>query len=69
MRDLRDRDETRFEELIDLVVSIIPLMVMALGMVSASLSFLHLLSIKNNWRLRVRVFAEDDDFPVVALGC
>lgn len=25
----------------------------------------HLLSIKNNWRLRVRVFAEDDDFPSV----
>ncbi len=26
----------------------------------------HLLSIKNNWRLRVRVFAEDDEFPSVA---
>jgi len=25
----------------------------------------HLLSIANNWRLRVRVFAEDDEFPVV----
>jgi NADH-quinone oxidoreductase subunit C len=25
----------------------------------------HLLSIANNWRLRVRVFAPDDDFPVV----
>jgi NADH-quinone oxidoreductase subunit C len=25
----------------------------------------HLLSIVNNWRLRVRVFAEDDEFPVV----
>ncbi len=25
----------------------------------------HLLSISNNWRLRVRVFAEDDDFPAV----
>ena len=25
----------------------------------------HLLSITNNWRLRVRVFAEDDEFPVV----
>ena len=25
----------------------------------------HLLSIANNWRLRVRVFAEDDAFPVV----
>ena len=26
----------------------------------------HLLSIKNNWRLRLRVFAEDDGFPRVA---
>jgi len=25
----------------------------------------HLLSIENNWRLRLRVFAEDDGFPVV----
>ncbi|KWR89821.1 NADH-quinone oxidoreductase subunit C [Cupriavidus sp. IDO] len=26
----------------------------------------HLLSITHNWRLRVRVFAPDDDFPVLA---
>ena len=26
----------------------------------------HLLSLANNWRLRVRVFAPDDDFPMVA---
>jgi NADH-quinone oxidoreductase subunit C len=26
----------------------------------------HLLSLEHNWRLRVRVFAPDDDFPVVA---
>lgn len=26
----------------------------------------HLLSVANNWRLRVRVFADDDEFPVVA---
>ena len=26
---------------------------------------LHLLSINHNWRLRVRVFAADDDFPVI----
>jgi len=25
----------------------------------------HLLSIKHNWRLRLRAFAEDDDFPVL----
>ncbi len=26
----------------------------------------HLLSIENNWRLRVRTWAEDDEFPVIA---
>jgi len=26
----------------------------------------HLLSVEHNWRLRLRVFAPDDDFPVVA---
>ncbi len=26
----------------------------------------HLLSIKHNWRLRVRVFCPDDDFPAIA---
>ncbi len=26
----------------------------------------HLLSVANNWRLRVRVFADDEDFPSVA---
>lgn len=26
----------------------------------------HLMSVKHNWRLRVRVFAEDDDMPLVA---
>jgi NADH-quinone oxidoreductase subunit C len=27
---------------------------------------LHLLSVSNNWRLRVRVFAPDDDMPLIA---
>jgi NADH-quinone oxidoreductase subunit C len=26
----------------------------------------HLMSVKHNWRLRVRVFAEDDEMPLVA---
>ncbi|WP_144155789.1 NADH-quinone oxidoreductase subunit C [Paraburkholderia sp. BCC1885] len=26
---------------------------------------LHLLSVRNNWRLRVRVFAQDDDVPLI----
>jgi len=28
-------------------------------------SVMHLLSVTNNWRLRVRVFCPDDDFPVL----
>ncbi|MFN3885590.1 MAG: NADH-quinone oxidoreductase subunit C [Aquabacterium sp.] len=30
---------------------------------------LHLLSISKNWRLRVKTFAPDDDFPVLASLC
>ena len=29
----------------------------------------HLLSIKNNWRLRVKIFIENDDFPVLPSVC
>jgi len=65
MRTLRDRPEFRFEMLIDLC-----------GVDYSSygggawdgLRFgvvCHLLSLSNNWRLRVRTFAPDDDFPVV----
>ncbi|MFZ6774505.1 NADH-quinone oxidoreductase subunit C [Undibacterium sp. SXout7W] len=66
MLDLRDSVETSFEELIDLC-----------GVDYSSYGndiwdgarfavVTHLLSIKHNWRLRVRVFAADDDVPVVA---
>jgi NADH-quinone oxidoreductase subunit C len=66
MRDLRDRPELRFEMLIDLC-----------GVDYSSYGadawegprfavVCHLLSLAHNWRLRVRTFAPDDDFPVVA---
>jgi NADH-quinone oxidoreductase subunit C len=29
----------------------------------------HLLSVKNNWRLRVKIFIENDDFPVLPSVC
>ena len=66
MRDLRDREETRFEELIDLCG--VDYSTYGDGSWDGKRFAVvsHLLSIKNNWRLRVRVFAEDDDFPVVA---
>ena len=64
MRTLRDRPETRFEMLVDLCGVDYSSFGAAwegarFGVVS------HLLSLANNWRLRVRTFAPDDDFPVV----
>jgi NADH-quinone oxidoreductase subunit C len=65
MRTLRDRPELRFEMLVDLCgVDYSSYGAGAyegprFGAVS------HLLSLSNNWRLRVRTFAPDDDFPVV----
>lgn len=65
MRTLRDHDALRFEELMDLC-----------GIDCSTYGdgtwdgprfavVLHLLSISHNWRVRVRVFAPDDDLPVV----
>jgi NADH-quinone oxidoreductase subunit C len=66
MRDLRDSAATQFEELIDLCGVDYSTYGDGVwdGLRFAVVS--HLLSIKHNWRLRVRVFAEDDAFPVVA---
>ncbi|WP_300317094.1 NADH-quinone oxidoreductase subunit C [Accumulibacter sp.] len=63
MEALRDRPELAFEELIDLcgvdysTYGSVP----RAGRRFAAVS--HLLSISKNWRLRVRCFAPDDDFP------
>jgi NADH-quinone oxidoreductase subunit C len=65
MRALRDRAELRFEMLIDLC-----------GVDYSSFgggawegprfaAVSHLLSLAHNWRVRVRTFAPDDDFPVL----
>jgi NADH-quinone oxidoreductase subunit C len=65
MRMLRDRAELRFETLID-----------ACGVDYSAYGggdysgrrfavVYHLLSLANNWRVRIRTFASDDDFPVV----
>jgi NADH-quinone oxidoreductase subunit C len=65
MRTLRDRPELRFEMLVD-----------ACGVDYSAYgdgardgprfaAVYHLLSLAHNWRVRVRVFAPDDDFPVV----
>lgn len=66
MRDLRDHSDTCFEELIDLCG--VDYSTYADGVWDGSRYAVvtHLLSIKNNWRLRVRVFAPDDEMPLVS---
>lgn len=65
MLTLRDEPELGFEELIDLCgVDYSTYGDAWSGRRYAVVN--HLLSIANNWRLRVRIFAEDDGFPVVA---
>ncbi|WP_423678723.1 MULTISPECIES: NADH-quinone oxidoreductase subunit C [unclassified Undibacterium] len=66
MRDLRDHPETCFEELIDLCG--VDYSTYADGAWDGARYAVvsHLLSIKNNWRLRVRVFAPDDEMPLVS---
>jgi NADH-quinone oxidoreductase subunit C len=64
MRALRDRAQLRFEQLIDLCgVDYSSYGGAWEGQRYAAVS--HLLSLAHNWRLRVRTFADDDDFPVV----
>lgn len=65
MYDLRDRSETQFEELIDLCGVDYSTYGDGTWDGKRFAAVSHLLSIKNNWRLRVRVFAEDDEFPVL----
>ena len=65
MTALRDEPELRFEQLMDLCG--VDYSAYGVGVWSgrrfAAVS--HLVSITHNWRLRVRCFAPDDDFPSV----
>ncbi|BDD94785.1 NADH-quinone oxidoreductase subunit C [Pandoraea sp. XJJ-1] len=65
-RTLRDHPELKFEQLMD--VAGLDYSAYGDGAYDgpryAAVS--HLLSLTHNWRLRVRVFAPDDDLPVVA---
>ncbi|HTQ01181.1 MAG TPA: NADH-quinone oxidoreductase subunit C [Casimicrobiaceae bacterium] len=65
MRQLRDRPELRFDMLID--VCGVDYSAYGNGAWEGRrfAAVYHLLSLPQNWRLRVRVFAPDDDFPVV----
>jgi NADH-quinone oxidoreductase subunit C len=62
--ELRDREELRFEELVDLCG--VDYSEHGGGWRGRRFAVVaHLLSITHNWRLRVRCFAADDGFPVV----
>ena len=64
MRQLRDDPALRFEQCMDLSGIDYSEFHGYQGKRFAAVS--QLLSITHNWRLRVKVFAPDDDFPVVA---
>lgn len=66
MRALRDHSDLRFDELIDLCG--VDYSTYGDGAWSGSRYAVvsHLLSTEHNWRLRVRVFAPDDEVPLLA---
>lgn len=66
MQTLRDEAKLGFEELIDLCGVDYSTYGDGVWQGKRFAAVSHLLSLANNWRLRVRVFAEDDDFPAVA---
>lgn len=66
MRVLRDHADLHFEELVDLCGVDYSTYGDDVWEGPRFAVVLHLLSIKHNWRVRVRVFAPDDEMPVVA---
>ena len=65
MQTLRDEAELGFDELIDLCGVDYSTYGDGAWQGKRFAAVSHLLSIPNNWRLRVRVFADDDAFPSV----
>lgn len=63
---LRDQPALRFEQLIDLCGADYSTYAAPRSSERRYAAVLHLLSVSNNWRLRLRVFAPDDEFPVLA---
>jgi NADH-quinone oxidoreductase subunit C len=71
-KTLRDHPELRFEQLMDIcgvdyvTYGRTDLVDFAEGRSPRYAAVSHLLSVTHNWRLRLRVFASDDSFPVIA---
>lgn len=65
MTALRDKSDLQFEELVDLCGVDYSTYGEGAWQGRRFAAVVHLLSIVNNWRLRVRVFAEDDEFPAI----
>ena len=63
MTTLRDEPELRFEELMDLCGVDYSTYGNSEWTGKRFAAVIHLLSITHNWRIRVRCFAPDDDFP------
>jgi len=66
MRVLRDHADLRFEELIDLCGVDYSTYGDGVWDGPRFAAVSHLLSVTHNWRLRVRVFAPDDEMPLIA---
>jgi NADH-quinone oxidoreductase subunit C len=66
MRVLRDHADLRFEELLDLCGVDYSAYGDGIWEGARFAVVSHLLSVTHNWRLRVRVFAPDDEMPVVS---
>lgn len=66
MQVLRDHADLRFEELIDLCGLDYSAYGDGIWEGPRFAVVSHLLSIEHNWRVRVRVFAADDELPVIA---
>jgi NADH-quinone oxidoreductase subunit C len=72
VRTLRDHGELRFEQLVDICG--VDYLTYGNGKVACEpgrrfASVLHLLSVEHNWRLRLKVFSVDDNFPVLDSVC
>ncbi|WP_217423335.1 NADH-quinone oxidoreductase subunit C [Uliginosibacterium aquaticum] len=68
-RMLRDHSELGFEQLIDLAGVDYSGYCGRLQQPQRFAAVSHLLSVANNWRLRLRVYAEGDEFPLVHSLC